>query len=234
MKKRVFTEKQLKAAAGEARQEMLEALPKTGEELPPLSPEFQERMEQLYKAERCATRRRTLCRRALTAAAVLVLAVTCLFAVSPEARASAVNWVKTVTGSWTLYSFNGKKMDKLPDCEITWIPEGMELVSQDKLTRSRGWIYEDPNVPENGFTLDCYLLNDLDLTVFLNDSEYIVQEVRVGEASGELYIAQEPGKNHNLIWSLPDSGVVFAMTGKMETDVMLHIAQSVILVNSDK
>lgn len=233
MNKRGFTEKQLKAAAGEARQEMLAALPQDGD-APPLSPEFQKRMEQLYRAERRGARRRTLCRRALMAAAVLALAVTCLFAVSPEARASAVNWVKTICESYTTYRFIGEKTDKLPDCEITWLPEGIELVSQDKLTRSQGWIYQDPNVPKNGFTLDCYLLDDLDLTVFLNGSEYIVREVRLGELSGELYISQEPGKNNNLIWSLPDNGVVFAMTSKMEIDIMLHIAESVVLVNSDK
>lgn len=234
MKKHVFTEKQLRKAAGEAREKMLEILSPAEEELPPLSPEFREKMEKLYKVERRTARRRTLCRQAAAVAAVLVLAVTCLFAVSPEARASAVSWVKTVSGSWTFYSFNGKKIDRLPDCKVTWIPEGLELVSEDKLTTDGAIVYQDPGNPKKGFVLMYFLLDETSIYVDNLGEEYTTELVSVGDYTGDLHIPKDPEGNYEMVWSDPDRGVGYAISSSLEPDVILHIAESVVWVNSHK
>lgn len=234
MKKRVFTEKQLQEAAGKAREKMLEALPHAGEELPPFRSEFREKMEGLYNMERRAARRQALRRQVAAAAAMLVIAISCLFAVSPEARAAAVNWVKTVSGSWTFYSFNGKKLDRLPDCKITWIPEGLELVSEDKLTTDGAIVYQDPRNPKKGFVLMYFLLDETSIYVDNLGEEYTTELVSVGDYTGDLHISKVPEGNYEMVWSDPDRGVGYAISSSLEPDVILHIAESVVLVNSDK
>ena len=65
-------------------------------------------------------------------------------------------------------------------------------------------------------------------------TEYTVEQVWINGYLGDLYISLDPNETHCLIWSNENNQVAFAITTYLPPDDILHIAESVKLVNSTK
>ena len=96
-------------------------------------------------------------------------------------------------------------------------------------------LYQNSENELDGFTFNCYIPQaDSPVKVEMLGSQHIVEQVNVNEFYGDLYISLDPNESHCLIWSDDSNQVAFAITSFLPPDDILHIAESVKLVNSTK
>ena len=73
-----------------------------------------------------------------------------------------------------------------------------------------------------------------DLFIFHNDAEYEITSVTVNGKSGVFYISPDTQASHGLVWFDEKAGVYFTIISYLDPAVILHIAESIKLVNSTK
>lgn len=233
MKDVMFTDEQLKDALTQVHSRMLADLP----EEPPkheFSQNFRKRMEKLLRKENRMISFHAAAKRVAGVVLTVMIGAALLFTFHSEARASVIAWFREEFPQFTTYWFTGETVSnsELPDCELTWIPEGLECVSDESTYVGRTLLYLNPDDPDSGFTLYYEFMNeDTGLIVDMFDAEYITYSVEINGNPGELYISQEPGENHKLVWFDEVDRIGFLMTCLLEPDVILQIAESIVLLN---
>lgn len=231
MKDEMFTEEQLTDALTRVHGGMLASLP----EEPPkheFSQSFQGRMERLFRKETRVNTFHAVSKRVAGVLLALIIGAALVFSIHPEARASMAAWFKEELSHLTTYSFTGTPTsdEELPDCALTWMPEGLECVADERGYVGRTLLYLYPEDSDNGFTLFYEFMNeDTGLIVDMFDVEYTVYSVQINGNPGELYVSQESGENHKLVWFDESKKIGFLMTSSLEPDVILHIAEGIIL-----
>ena len=70
--------------------------------------------------------------------------------------------------------------------------------------------------------------------VFHSGEEYRHEAVLIDGNPGELYDSFSSGEQSNLIWMDTTAGIAFNIGALMDSSTILHIAESVSLVNSTK
>lgn len=232
MKDVKFTDEQLRDALTQVHSKMLASLP----EEPPkheFSQNFQRNMEKLLQKENRMISVHAVSKRIAGIVLALMIGAALLFTFHSEARASVIAWFKEEFSEYNTYWFTGKTVNRseLPDCELTWTPEGLECVADESTYVGRTLLYLNPDDPDNGFTLYYEFMNeDTGLIVDMFDVEYITYSVEINGNPGELYISQEPDENHKLVWFDEVNKIGFLMTCLLEPDVILHIAESIVLL----
>ena len=121
--------------------DMMEILPEHD-----FSPGFERRMKKLIRRADHPMRYRVAQVAACLLLAALLSGCTVL-AVSPEARAAFVGWVRELSEGWSVYHYFGEKKDSLGDIiyRPTWVPDGYEVISeysnppecQDRIQKTR-------------------------------------------------------------------------------------------------
>lgn len=119
----------------------------------------------------------------------------------------------------------------LPEYQLTWIPEGCTIVQEISTATMYAALYEAEETG-NGFTFaySCQFHDDDTIGIF-TPSEAEIQTVSIHGASGDLYLPSDPSVAKELIWFDKTNQVWFHISSYLETTVMLHIAESVVLVN---
>lgn len=226
-----ISDKQIRNAAIIVRQSMLSAL--ENEEIIPhdFSENFQNSIQKLRKQEET----HHILRHCIAAVMALVLGMTIFFSLNTEAHMAAIAWVKKVFPHQVAYWFTGEVSQALPEYTLTWIPDDMDCVYDEAFENGRSMIYTNPNDPHQGFTLSYGPMQEGSATfIFINDAEHSILPTTVNGMNGELYLSQSPDAAHCLIWFDETQKVTFDITSYLDSDVILHIAESVKLVDSTK
>lgn len=235
-----LTEEMLRQAAQEVTEEWLRRIP---EEPHTFSRRFRRRMRPLLAnpVEYVRSAARPLWRKVLRAAACVVLACALalgtLRAVSPETYAAVVRWVAEWYETHVVYYFRGESAEEseeesLPLYAITALPEGyVEAGEALETSNYRGISYQNTQGQEIYFT--CELMSQGNASiVFLNDMTS--KEVTVGNCPGQLYLSQDPAQSSWIIWTDEEAGLLFSIDAFAEESVLLHMAESVSLVETTK
>lgn len=222
--------KELHSAATLVRQSMLSQYV-SSEEHTPFSTGFTQRILSL---DQLAHRRATFVQARRTIAAVILLLLFCsgiFVTTSPRARASVREWVREIYEHSIVYRFTTSNVaSALPDVHFTWLPEGMEQVEVIDTESMRIQIYQDSN--GYGFIFDESFTDSFDLLALDNPSGAVVEEeIRIRGQTAIFSPIDEAGTS-NLIWI--ENGVIFGINGNLEKQDMLHIAESLILVKTEK
>ena len=182
-------------------------------------------------------RRRPVWQRLARAAAMILLALSlslgALMAASPTVRASVVRWVRETYERSVNYRFFGKTETSLPDYAPTWLPEGFVPDEREKTDEAVFSAYHDA-VGGGGFTFDyCIASEDMQIQIAGYDNEIAPapEECFVNAYTADYYPAGASGTN-NLVWMDETRGILFTISSTLEKDVILHIAESVCLVDS--
>ena len=69
------------------------------------------------------------------------------------------------------------------------------------------------------------------MALLWGDSEYECVELLVNGMPAQFYDSLDKNQTNDLIWVDETAGIVFSLNGALEQDVMLHIAESINLVN---
>ena len=227
-----FSENQLKLAAAQVRGAMLSSLPEPQDCAGQFSEEFERKIRNLKQQHRKRESARQVRRRIAAALIALLIGVSVLMTISPQARANVRAWIKKTFGTYTQYWFQGEKGGVLPEYELTWIPEGYEMVREEPLSKSRTLVYQRGDDETDAFVVD-YSLAEKDSYLILDTLgfEYKVETVSVQGNHGELYVSQDETQSHCVIFLDEEKDVVFTVSAFLDPQDILHIAEGIKLVN---
>ncbi len=236
MTKRLITDEELAIATAMVSDAMLHSLPEPEECTGQFTSQFEEKIEKLKKTTARKANWKKLARSAVAAVLVVLIGFSMLCVFNTEVRATVIGWFKKTFEHYTTYWFSDNVDDDvIPEYDITWIPEGYELIYDESMPDSIIKLYQNPENELDGFTFNCYKPQaDSPVKVEMLGSHYEVKQVNVNEFYGDLYISLDPNESHGLIWSDDANQVAFAITSFLPPDDILHIAESVKLVKSTK
>lgn len=128
-------DEEMRRAAAKLADARITAQPSLDECEHEFSPAFESAMERLMQRGK----RRAVWRRVASIAASLLLVP----AVSPEARAAVVTWLREQYEDSIIYHFwGGGETSEFPAHRVKWLPEGYELLEETKRERSYTAVYE--------------------------------------------------------------------------------------------
>ena len=229
-----FSENELREAARIVAEAMLDSLPAPEACHHDVSPDFLSKMAPLLtKANRKELARRWT-RRAAAALLALVIGATSWLAVDTQARAAFFSWVREVYENSVVYRFfnDTPTMEKLPDYRPSWVPDGYQPSEAIKSDLSCTFIYQDINNQANVFIIGYRFYHEnMNLSFMWEEDEYEILESQVNNLPAYFYRSVDQTETNNLVWINPSLKLLFTMEGYLEQDVMLHIADSIDLVN---
>lgn len=232
MIKRIITDEELISATALVRESMLYSLPEPEACTGAFTAQFEEKIRKLKKtAERKAAWRR-FAKGAVAAVLVVLISFSMLLAFSTETRAAVKIWFRESFGDFTTYSFQESEMKPVPTYELTWIPEGYELVRDESFEHMRGMVYQKGDNISGGFVFDYAIANDNSkLYVQSLSGEQTIETVEVWGTQGDLYIPADPtNDSYMLVWFDEANRVVFTINTYLEPDDILRIANGVRIV----
>jgi len=188
------------------------------------SPGHIARMEKLIRRSENRQRRiLTLQRVAVILLAFLITAATWL-AVDVHARETLFTWVRTVYEDHIVYRFHGSTTTPagLPNYELGWVPEGFELVEEDKGNTVSSQVFMDKD--DDMIVFDYSLYNDITDISEYNHSKPIV----IGSFTGEFFEAGSTGDSSELMWIDSENGIVFYINSTLPESEIIKMAISVV------
>lgn len=236
-----MTEQELDALA---RRVLLDSLKRDWEEKaePPFaaSPRYRREVRRMLADPSAWARKRAkpVWKRAAQRAAVVLLIVSIglgsLLAASPTARAALVQWVTEWYETHITYRYTGEDMaGAMPQYEITELPEGYAEAESERVE----WPEQVDIVYRNDETgktiyLDYIHMHQGAATDFvLEDVE--ISPVTVNGLDGRFF-KTEKGERNLVAWIDPEHGLHFTIEAPFDKADILHIAESVSLVESTK
>lgn len=224
-----LTDDLLRAAAADVRTAMLDALPAPEECSHTFSPQFERKMQKLIRQQKAGYR---LLRQVAAVFLALLVGSGVWLMVDTEARAAFLQWVQTVYENSIVYRFFG---DAPVNSEImhyrpTWLPEG--YVETNVIAEDSVLLVEYRNSENDVIYFDCVPMNDSVAVSLIPDGEMASEEVSVNGMYGEFYQPENTAESNDLFWFDEGLHIAYSISGHLEKSVMLHIAESVSLVNS--
>ena len=231
MIKRMITDGELISATALVRESMLRTLPEPKDCTGEFTPQFEEKIKKLKKtAERKAAWRR-FAKGAVAAVLVVLISFSMLLAFSTETRAAVKIWFTESFGNSTTYWFRETEDKTLPEYELTWVPEGYEVVMDEGSPHMRCMLYQKGDDTSGGFVFDYSIANDNSkLVVYFLEGEQEVEKIDVWGTQGDLYLSSGPDDSYLLVWFDEANSVVFTINTFLEPDDILRIANGVRIV----
>ena len=167
---------------------------------------------------------------------VFSLSLGSLMAVSPTVRAAVVRWVTEWYETHVVYRFSGEQLSgEMPKYEITNLPEGyvedervdwptyISIIYRKANDENAPWIYLRYVYMQQGASSNFEIENADIIPVTVNGLE------------GQLYLTKDSEQSDSTItWIDPNENILFAVSAALGADDILHIAESVSLVKTEK
>ena len=209
------------------RDALLESLPVEDAIPHEFSPGFTKKMKRLLRRQRHPVFYRIVQRSAAAILAVL-LGGACWLTVDAEARAGFIQWIREIYQTRIVYHFLGPQDHLAETYYPAWIPDGYSE-----------WKIADNSV---AFSNDAgeilvfsYLSMQKGIGVTLTETDKtVIQEVMIHDISGQLFLSLDPEISNTLTWTDQDARLFFSISGFLSETDILHMAESVSLVDSPK
>lgn len=224
-----FGERELQAAAKLVAESMLEGLPDAAACGHDFSEGFRRKMEALLRRQRRRSIRHTVWRYAAAVLLTVTLTFGAVMAVSPQARAAVVQWVRTVYENSVVYRFfNPAPQGALPRYQLTWLPEGF---AETDVFCDEEYYYVIYENKENGqgFIFEYQLMHDGTSVTNIPEEGSSITQVEVNGLRGEYYQAPDDADGNLLQFIDETADIIFKISGNIESDSIFNIAEGVIL-----
>lgn len=223
MKKDKLTDEMIARAASEYVEAWLASIPEP-EELPfEPSPKYKANMAKLLKKMERREKMHRFTRCAAAFFLVLFLGSAAFVGLMPEARAGFTNWVRTAYDDTFTVNFRGDEVpEKMPVCELTWVPAGCELIKKTEAYNYFSLVYEDAN--EQGFIFS-YSLMTGNSSMFIGVDERAESErIYLDDREAEIFYSEDG--DIMVLWTDED-GFAYSVMGNLEKSVIERIAEGV-------
>lgn len=225
---RYISDEDLIAATALVSNSMLRALPEPEDCVGQFSKQFEERIELLKKSAIRKAKLLKLKKCMVAAILVVLIGFSMLSVFNTEVRATVVEWFKETFRTYTTYWFKSEADYGLPKYDLTWVPEGYEIVSEEAYEQVYGAVYQCGNNVMDSFTFDCYIAtDDMQLTIQSIYGSFESKTVDINGQYGEFYLSNNPADTNTLVWLGEENDVVFIITSYLDQLDVLHIAESV-------
>lgn len=224
-----FGERELQAAAKLVAESMLEGLPDAAACGHDFSEGFRRKMEALLRRQRRRSVQHTVWRYAAAVLLTVTLTFGAVMAVSPQARAAVVQWVRTVYENSVVYRFfNPAPQGAIPRYELTWLPEGF---AETDVFCDEEYYYVIYENKENGqgFIFEYQLMHDGTSVTNIPEEGSSITQVEVNGLRGEYYQAPDDADGNLLQFIDETADIIFKISGNIERDSIFNIAEGVIL-----
>ena len=161
---------------------------------------------------------------------VAALGLGSVMVVSPAARAAVKRWVLEVSETMMVYRFFGEDISgAMPQYGIADLPDGYVETERIVNSASVSILY----VLDTGdlVTLDYVYMQEGVLGVFAPEDDTILP-VTIGGFDGQAYVPQKSTSAKTIIWIDPTANIQFMLKGFGEFEDILHMANSVSLVDA--
>ena len=224
-----ITDEMLYRHAAEARDIWLDTLPDDSD-IPEhqFSDEFNKEMDRLSaKAKKQKKPFKGLQRVAAVFAAVLI-GTSSWLAVDAEARATFMQWVRTIAPDYVVYHFIGEApKEDIPNFYCTWLPEGLEAKELYHGGQMGDLYYEADD--DWVYCLSYHYMHDGAAHALSASSDEMFHEsVKVNGMPGDYYYEElEEGRFGDLLWFDEETGIAFSIHGMISKEDMIRMAESV-------
>ena len=161
-----------------------------------------------------------------------ILAGSMYLAVDTEARAAFLGWVKEVYAHSTVYrTMPNHAAETLPQYELIWLPDGFGEpdVYESEITYSA--LYENSDTGDVLIIGYCLLTEERQTELFTTRQP---EHLLVRGADADFYAAIDDSDSSNLLWIDAETGVLCSINSTLSKEDILHIAESIYLVNPTK
>lgn len=206
------------------------------------TPRYQRQMAEMVKDPLKWGRRRArplwknVAQKAAVILLVFSLSLGSLMAVSPTVRAAVVRWVTEWYETHVVYRFSGEQLSgEMPKYEITNLPEGYVEDERVDWPTYISIIYRKANDENAPWIYLRYVYMQQGTVNNIGTEGADIIPVTVNGIEGQLYLARNPDESDSTItWIDPDKNIAFIVDAALDADSILHIAESVSLVKTEK
>ena len=165
---------------------------------------------------------------------VFSLSLGSLMAVSPTVRAAVVRWVTEWYETHIVYRYSGEQITgEMPQYEITDLPEGYAEDERVNWPSYVSVVYQNKDTGKTIY-LDCTFMQQGSASDYVTDGVEVVP-VTVNGLEGEMFLTDDWENTRNTItWFDPQTNIQFSLNANVNQDDILHIAESVSLVKTEK
>ena len=212
----------LRAAATEADQAILCSLPAENECEHEFSKSFEKKIQRIRRIAKYPVLYR-LPKQIACVFLMVILAVTSWLTFDVEARAAFFAWVKVQYEHFVEYRFMGDVPEEIITYELTWLPDGFDLVKQQTMNKDGIFIYENVSGQQITFS---YSWGSDAASLFIMEYAEIIP-VEVAGRSADFYLANNADEVNALIWISADEEMMFCITACQPQDVLVKIAEGI-------
>ena len=228
----MLTDAILKEAAAEAEHFLFSIVPEDGEPHV-FSKRFERKMQKLIRRANHPIRYQVM----RTAAAVALAFVTLfgtVMAVSPEARAAVVGWVKSTFHEFFEYSNKHLQTNGVPSNDdvdavkygyhLSVTPEGYREIQVMEKMDGRSYIYMNDT---RGILQFTYTYSTISNSLFTEAVKYQKHAAFVNDFPADVYIALNPKETSVIVWQDNKADVLFQITATADCEELIKIATTV-------
>lgn len=187
-------------------------------------------------------RKQPVWKRALKRVAVILLVISLAFGslmvISPTARATFIRWVTEWYETHMTYRYSGPPIsEKMPQYEITALPDGYEEDSSQRIASVNyvGIEYRNKLAPDAPPIYLDYIYMQQGTVYDQVTDDATISDITVNGMTGYLYLSKDMSKSDNTItWIDTEHNLQFAIDARLSESSMLHMAESVALVEATK
>lgn len=220
----------IREACIQARDAMLASLPDDDEIQIDITPSFEKKMAPLLVKMRRRYHFQQISKRVAAVLVAALIGISTWLAVDEDARAAALNWIRTVYENSIVYQFFGGKevsADIKLNYEPQWLPEGYEEVERTESYSIRLIAYDCDGLP---LYFSCSKVVEGGKAIFMTN-DYQEREVKIGSLTGTFYEFSDPKETNELLWIDEEIRVIFTLSAYLDEDTMVQIAESINMDN---
>lgn len=163
---------------------------------------------------------------------VFSLSLGSLMAVSPTVRAAVVRWVTEWYETHIVYRYSGEDISgEMPYYEISGLPQGYTEIIRDIYEASVSVVYESPSGDMICFDYT-HMQQGAANIIAPGDDEIL--DVTVNGIQGQFFLPHDPADAKTITWIDADSNLQFVVKAFCSETDILHMAESVSLVKTEK
>lgn len=167
---------------------------------------------------------------------VILLGFSGLMASSPTVRAAVLQWVTEWYETHIIYRYAGAAITgTLPQYEITELPEGYVEAENERIERQNyvSIVYQDSETGKTLYFDYVYMQQGSAIDFVTEDVE--IEPTKVNGMDGHLLLVEDWENMQNTVtWVDKDNNIQFSLSAHLSNIDILHVAESVCLVESTK
>lgn len=220
----MITDEMIAEAAAELNQALVDSLPDPHECKHQFSKKFERKMEKLIHRVNHPIRYMVL-NRVASILLVILIGFTMVMSFSPTARAAVFGWIKQAYESFYSYYFETDvETESNYRYQIDPLPEGYTVLSSNLDGRTCTYLFLND---QNELLVFTYSIDATDSLFYVNREHYIVEEVWISGDKADLYLTEDTSLTNGIIWQNKESGVVFSISGRVDSEELINLAESV-------